>query len=193
MQVTNRRQYSQLEWKEYAAIKGYSYSGIKNEGKPPFKASDKMRFGSLVDEYLFTPESYNGEQRSLVVPVAKELQKVLGGAILSGKPQLSVTANFEQDGLVMPFKGRLDLHLPGLVIDLKVSELHPIKAIQYFRYDWQMAGYCAATDSKKSIIISINPKTFKISMVPITPNYDFWEYHVKRLGTPLNVAGRITG
>lgn len=183
MQVTNRRQYPNVDFTEYVKMPGFSYSGLRNPDgfRPP---TNKMRFGTLVDDYLFSPHVYTGEQRELVVPVARELQRTLGDGIKFGKPQLSVTADFTHDGLTMPFRGRLDLLIGKVVLDLKVSELSPVKAVEFFRYDWQLSGYCAAVGGTNIILCSIHPKTKKITMMPIKPVYDWWEHQIKINGTP---------
>lgn len=182
MQVANRRIYTDLEWAAYVALPGYSFSYLRNpDGVPP---TPKMRFGKLVDRYLFTPEKYNGEQRELVVPVAKVLRDALGPALTHGQRQLMMTADFIHEGLTMPYRGATDLKIGKLIVDVKVSELPLVKAIQYFRYDWQVTGYAAGTGSTDAMIISIHPRTHKVSKLMVPLVYDWWEHKIKEYGLP---------
>lgn len=184
MTVTNAVQYSNLPWDDYIKLPGYSFSGLRNPDRDTnFQPTPKMRLGSAVDNYIFTPKEYNGEMFELVRPVAVELRKVLGSALDLGRPQVSFTADFCHAGLKMPYRGRCDLLIAKLIVDLKVSELPIHKSIEYFMYHHQISGYALAGGCEKAMIISIHPKTHKISMTMINIVADWWEYQVKVNGS----------
>lgn len=147
--------------------------------------TNKMRIGSLVDKYLFTPDQYKGEMRDMVRPLAQAVKSFLGSALDNAKPQLAVTCNMTYEGLTMPYRGLIDLPVgKNLIVDLKVSELDPVKAIQYFRYDWQLEGYRMAYGAKNCVLISINPKTKKITTLPVQSSQDWWCHQILTHGTP---------
>lgn len=182
--VTNARSFRRMEWDEYVAMPGYSYSKLRNpDGFGPPTA--KMRLGTLVDRFLFTPVLYQGEQREIVEPMARELVRLLGNALPLGDSQLSLSADFTHEGLTMPYKGRPDFKITDLIVDLKVSQLNIVKAISFFRYDWQLSGYAKAAGCTRAMIVSIHPVTRKISMLQVPLVYDFWEHSIKKYGTPV--------
>lgn len=183
--VTNQRRYSRLEWDQYVALPGKSFSSLRNPD--PIPMTPKMRLGSLVDKYLFTPSEYKGEMRDIVTPIARELKSFLGSALDHATPQLAVTANFTVEGLTMPFRGLIDLSVgKNLIVDLKVSELDPVKAINHFFYNHQISGYMMAYGATKGILMSINPKTKNIKTIPIPLVEEWWIYQIKSWGVPLN-------
>ena len=182
--VTDRHFYENVPFEQYTGLPGFSFSSIKSDFIP-IEPTKKMRFGSLVDTFLSNPAAYDGTMADLVRPIALEVKRFLGAGWACCKAQMSATANFTVDGLTMPHRGRPDFLIPNqLIIDLKVSELPIVKAIEIFRYDWQQGGYCLDFDVKKAIILSIHPKTKKITTAPIVPVYDWWEHQVKRFGRP---------
>lgn len=183
--VTNRKQYNRMEWDKYISLPGYSFSGLRNTG--PITPTAKMRLGTYVDKYLFTPHEYKGEMRDVVVPIARRLKEFLGSALDTATPQLALTANFTYQGLTMPFRGLADLPVGrDLILDLKVSELDTVKAIQHFRYDWQIEGYKMAYGATRGMIMSIHPKTKKITTLPINGSQDWWCHQVLQYGKPCN-------
>lgn len=181
--ITNQRRYTQLEWDQYVVLPGKSYSSLRNPDPIPF--TSKMRLGKLVDQYLFTPNEYKGEMRDVVRPLASAVRSFLGSALDHATPQLAVTCDMTYEGLTMSYRGLIDLPVgKDLIVDMKVSELDPVKAIQYFRYDRQISGYMLAYGAKRGVVISINPKTKKISTLPIPLVTDWWEYQIKLWGKP---------
>lgn len=188
MIITDIRFYEKMPFKDYLDMPGLSYSGTKGDGTPIVE-TEKMRFGSLVDCYLFEPENYSGEKFNLIRPVAKMVHDVLGPIIKYGKPQLVVTCIMIVNGLYITFKGRLDLpvfHGDNIVIDLKCSEIKDLtQAINFFGYNHQLNGYALAIKAKVSIIISINPKTLKIQKQAIPTRCDWWENKVLQHGQPI--------
>lgn len=183
--VTNQRRFPRMEWDEYIKIPGKSFSGLRNPDPIPF--TPKMRLGKLVDQYLFTPAEYKGEMSDVVKPLAQAVKSFLGDALYGATPQLAVTCDMTYEGLTMPYRGLIDLPVgKNLIVDLKVSELNPVKAIEFFRYDWQLEGYRLAYGAKNCVLISINPKTKKISILPVKSNQDWWCHQVKLWGVPSN-------
>lgn len=184
--VTNRKQYKDMPWNSYLAVPGYSFSWLKSEGQP-VSFTPKMRLGKLVDQYLFTPHEYDGTMQDVVKPLALAVKSYLGDALTYATPQLAITADFTYEGLTMPYRGLIDLPVgKNLILDLKVSELDPVKAIQFFRYDWQTTGYSLGYGAKNRILMSINPKTKKITTLPIPEATDWWCHQIKLWGKPLN-------
>lgn len=186
MTVNNTIIHHNLDFHEYLKLPGYSFSSLR-----PSKienVTEKMKIGTYVDAYLFTPEKYHGERYDLVQPIVLELKKVFGNSLSYGDSQLSVTSEFSVDGLTLDYKGRPDFKIGKLIVDLKVSELDVRKAIEFFRYDWQLSGYTFALECEKAMIISIHPKTKKISPAMIDLKMDWWEWQIKQNGTVKNVA-----
>lgn len=183
MIVTNQVFYKGMMFDEYLSMPGWSYSGIKNYGKPPITETHKMRLGTKVHTYCLVPEEYDHSDARIVKPAARALMEVVGILIKYLIPELAVTAHFSFQGITMAYKGRMDLVLPGkIVIDFKVSELDISKAIQFFGYDKQLSGYSLAAGCKRAIIIGINPKTLKTSIVDIPINPYWWEYQAMAKG-----------
>lgn len=183
MTIENKIVLENVYFEDYLKIPGHSFSSLKNEGIPT-NVTPKMRFGSSVDSYLFTPQLYKGENFKLVKPVANKLHDMFGHVLQVCKPQISVTCDMVHEGLRLKYKGRPDLMMfPQMIIDLKVSELNPVKAVEFFRYDWQLSGYSLALGCKDRIIISIHPKTFKISVIPISLKVDWWNHQVIKHGS----------
>ncbi len=182
MTITDQQKYPSLSWDAYRSLPGYSFSGLKNpEGVTP---TAKMRLGTLVDKYLFTPKEYSGEHSDIVRPLALALKSMLGDALQHSTPQLAVTCTMHHEGLSMPFRGLIDLPVGrNLIVDLKVSEMPIHKAVAYFRYDWQLSGYSLAYGATNRILLSIHPKTKKISTLPIPLVTDWWEYQIKQHGS----------
>jgi hypothetical protein len=188
MIATNVKVFEKIPFSEYKNLPGHSFSSIRSENEN-IKVTEKMAFGQRADAYLFTPYEYDGVDISLIRPVVIELKKLLGEAIIYGKPQLSVTCDFIHNGFILQYKGRADLKIHDLILDLKVSELDTMNAIKHFRYDWQIGGYMKAFGCKRGMILSINPRTLKVTTIPINPSFDWWEYNIIKYGKPLTNNG----
>lgn len=183
--VTNQQRFKDIPFDQYRQIKGYSYSYLTNPDGVTF--TPKMRLGKLVDQYLFTPAEYTGEMSDIVKPLAQAMKSMLGDALQYSTPQLTVTCDMECEGLVMRYRGLIDLPVgKNLIVDMKVSELPAHKACSYFRYDRQLSGYSLAYGAANRILVSINPKTKKITTMPVDLVTDWWEYQIKMYGTPVN-------
>lgn len=183
MQVQNQQFWKDIPFDKYLSMPGLSYSGIKNEDTEFFKPSTKMQLGTSVHDYLLTPAKYNHDNNRLVKPIVSTLTGILKPVLTYLQPELAITADFCQEGFIMPYKGRIDLCIPGkLVIDIKVTELDINKTRTFFGYDNQLSGYALGIGAAKAFIISIHPKTLQtqITNIPITPFW--WEQEVKKRG-----------
>ena len=185
MQVSNI-QYYRNNFEAYNTMKGYSYSGItKGAG---FIPSAKMRLGTAVHEYLLEPENYNHENRDIVVPLANAVRAELGGLLPFLDTELSVYAEFENNGIILPYKGRVDMVRTGkIVLDLKVSQVPLRNSIPFFGYGNQVNGYMAATMCDYGIIIRIDPKTSKVEKKMIPKEHSWWEEQIQRFGVPKEI------
>lgn len=190
IKVLNRTILTTCHFEDYLALPGWSYSGIKQDGKEWQAPTLKMQLGTDVDHYLTDPINYDHNNRELVVPIATELRKHIQPLVKFLKPQLAVTCEFEHGGFRMMYKGRGDLVIVDkLVIDIKVSEMPLMKAIDYFGYDHQLRGYAKAFGCKSAIIISIspkNPKHVQMYNVPLHQDkYIWWEHEILKRGEPI--------
>lgn len=156
---------------------GKSFSRLKNPDGIP--VTPGVTLGSLVHKYVLEPQKYNGEQINVVKPAAMAIQKVLGN--LKFNAEVKVTADFEHEGLTMPYKGIIDIDA-GIIIDIKVSGADLVKSIQRFRYDWQMTGYCLSMGYDTALILGVNPYNFKTQLLKIPLVTDWWEYQIKQHG-----------
>lgn len=198
MKIENLRIIEKMPFEEYLALPGLSFSGVRNDGTI-IEDTEKMRFGSLVDAYLFEPHTYNGQKLKLVREVAKAAKEKFGDALKYGKRQVVVTCLMVHQGIALQYKGRIDLLCGGgvaskdgfitvdpsrgaFVIDMKISELDLLKAINFFGYHNQVNGYAIPLGIPVSIIVSINPKTLKPSSQAIPTKTEFWEKIVLQYG-----------
>lgn len=184
MQVSNIQLYKN-NFDAYTKITGYSFSGLKGGG---FTPTAKMRIGTDVHNYLLEPESYHHENRGIIVPIANAIKAEIGQLLPFLDTELTVTADFSYGGLIMPYKGRIDMVRTGkIVLDLKISEMPLRKSIPYFGYDNQVNGYMAATMSEYGMIIRCNPKTYQIEKIMIKPNLSWWQQQVEINGIPKEI------
>jgi hypothetical protein len=167
---------------------GISYSSVKAATRGRVDPTDKMRFGSLVDTYLFEPAKYNGEQYELVRPVAQAAVQQLGQALRHARRQLVVSCTMICEGLYLKYKGRVDMTICSqhpVVLDFKVSDMPLLAAIKHFGYNHQVNGYAIPLQAKTSIIFSISPKPpYKPQMMPIPNSLIYWRQVVKQYGKP---------
>jgi hypothetical protein len=185
MQVSNI-QYYRNNFEAYNTMTGYSYSGITKSAS--FKPSEKMRLGTAVHNYLLEPETYNHENREIVIPLANAVRAELGALLPFLDTELSVSADFEYGGLIMPYKGRVDMVRTGkIVLDLKVSEIPLRNSVPYFGYDRQVNGYMAATMSELGMIIRIDPKNARVEKKMIPKDHTWWIDQIHRFGIPKEI------
>lgn len=188
MQVQNLQMIANLNFEQYLALPGYSYSGIKGDGNPFGPPTEKMQLGTLVHSYLLTPALYDhtNNRAAQVKALAIALKTALGTLYSHLLTELSLLARFVYAGFSLPYKGRLDLGIPGVVVvDLKISELETKKSIELFGYNYQTSGYAIAIGAPVILLAACNPKTHKVTIEQMEVNYEFWQYHVKQKGEPL--------
>lgn len=169
---------------EYFRIPAISHSFIRHGGHS-IKPTAKMRFGTLVDTFVFEPQKYDGSEYKLVKPVAAAVIKQLGNLIYTGKRQLAVVCRMVYNGMYIIFKGRVDLFAGNIVIDLKVSDLDINKAIDFFRYDLQLSGYMIALQCRTALLVSVHPKKYTISSKAMTITPGYWENVIMKYGAPV--------
>lgn len=176
-----------MPFEDYLKMPGMSYSTIKSieKGERPVTTA-KMRFGTLVDQYIFEPSQYNGEQYKIVRSVALVALKHLGAAIRLGRRQLVVTCYMRYKGFVLRYKGRVDNfigHNVGVVVDFKVSDLPLLNAIHHFGYNHQVNGYAIPLMAKTSLIFSVSPKApHNVQMQTIPNSLGYWQAAIIKYG-----------
>lgn len=185
MIITNLQQFDDMSFSDYLALPGLSYSGTKGDGTP-FVETEKMRIGTSVHQYLLKPVEYNGDNYKIVRSAALALQDTIGPALRYGKSELVVTCTMISNGLYLLYKGRVDLKVANVIVDLKVSSIkNLVDAVRFFGYNHQLNGYSLATKSLVSVIVAIDPKTLKVQKEPIANRCDWWENKVLQYGQPL--------
>lgn len=181
MRIYNVEILDNIPPEQYFGMPGVSYSFIKNGGKK-IDVTAKMRLGSAVDAYLFEPSTYDMYKFEQVRRLANHAATFLGDSLKHARRQVVVKCVMEWGGYWMLYKGRIDLLLPELVVDMKVSELNLLAAINHFGYDKQLSGYSLPLKCKKSIIFSINPKTNIVQTLPIPTRAEWWREQVIKYG-----------
>lgn len=195
---SNIREYKDLPFERYIALKGFSHSFLKMETngvKPELVVSDKMRLGTLVDAFLTQPEAvdFNDPQFMRGRKIAMRIQERFGDLIKHFEPQISYSAIMEFKGLSMPVCGRLDWLLRGHAdIDLKVTGAKTDRQfrqlINVMGYDNQQWHYARMAGVKKAYILPYSTEAnecLDIVEVPVDETNDFWEEKILKFG---NVA-----
>jgi len=183
MQIFDVRILEGVPFDEYLTLPGLSFSGTKSGA--PVNVTERMMLGTRVHTYLLEPSKYDGQHYKIVRAIAMEVNKSLGALIKSGKRELTVLCTMVHRGFYLYYKGRVDLFAGGMIIDLKVSELEIVAAINHFGYNHQLNGYAAALSAKASVLFSINPKTLKVQTAPIPNSVTYWERVVLQYGKPI--------
>jgi hypothetical protein len=182
--IRNQQIQHGIPFEEYLAMERISYSGIKSNGCT-FEATPKMRLGTAVHQFLLEPELYDYSQHDIVLPIAMALKEVAGAVMPYCKPEVVVTADMIYNGMMLPYKGRIDLKAPGLILDIKVSEMDLDKSVDHFGYDKQVGGYMIASSTTRGIILSYNRKRRIVQrrVIHLTPEIeDFWAKKVWEKG-----------
>lgn len=179
MVVSDRRTYGSLEWDAYCKLEGVSFSSIK-----AFKgeATEGMKIGTYVHNFISEPDKYNGEEAAIVVPLARAIITELGTSAKFGKAEVCMTAEYEHDGMVMIHKSRIDRLYMNLVIDFKVIAGSLKNYIQHLNYDEQIRGYMNDAGVNDGLIISINRKTRQIEKALIKQDCYWWQRKVHEYG-----------
>lgn len=184
MIVCNSKYHTKLPFEEYLALPHYSFSGFKNNGAP-IAQTQKMSMGTAVHNYLLEPEKFPHTD-PYAKALAIEIKKTLGPLLQYMIPEMAVTADLLHEGFMMPYKGRIDLAIPGrLVVDLKVTGEDIKKVIPWFGYEDQISGYALTIHAKKAFIVSINTKSQKVSVVNIPISHNFWNKKILQYGMPI--------
>jgi hypothetical protein len=176
MLVRNVKYYSDLEFADYLAMPGVSYSSIKGFDGP---ANVGMSLGTNVHQYILEPAHYPWENVAIVKPIAAALRQFLDDALIHLQKEIAFTADFHYNGLIMPYKGRADLLKVGkIVVDLKVLSGALAPAIARFGYDKQLSGYCLATSSPMGLILAYNRVRKVVEHAIIKPSEEYWNYQI---------------
>lgn len=197
MKVFNTQYYRDTDFDLYRQMPGISYSSLR-ETEAPKTPTPAMALGTKVHQFLLEPHLYNYDDVAMVKPIALEIRNYLGEAFPAFEKELSFTATFTHNGMMMPYKGRADMIKIGkLIIDIKVSNMYLHRGVSHFGYERQLAGYCLATgtvgempNGLAAIIISYNKVTRRverhlIKRQTIAEQVAFWEYQVVKHGQPI--------
>lgn len=144
-----------------------------------------MKLGTRVHAFLLEPEKYDGQHYKLVRAISVEINQRLGPLLKTGRRELTVMCTMVYNGMYIYYKGRVDLFAGGMIIDLKVSEMEIVAAINHFGYNHQLNGYAIPTKARAAVLFSINPKTLKVQTAPIPNSLAYWQQIVLRFGQPI--------
>lgn len=145
IEVTDRYIVHGMPFEEYLAEPGYSNSFFKFM-KPEVRASDGVRIGKIVDAIVFDDDWRQYEADPLfdvAMMFAVQIKKEVD--ISRAKTQVSLFAKFKSGNKALPVKGRADIIIGDLIVDLKVLDVpahNLIRAINHFGYNTAMNGYC---------------------------------------------------
>jgi hypothetical protein len=183
MKIKNQQFIENLPFSDYLQIERHSFSSLKpNAGF--ITVTPAMDLGTKVHNYLLEPHIYDYSRHDEVKRIADTIRPYVGDAIRLGQPELTVLADFEHNGMVLKYKGRIDIYL-DMVIDLKISSMPLGSTINYFGYDKQITGYMLASGVDRGIIISYNKNLKKVDIKTIEPDYAYWERMVMTKGEPV--------
>lgn len=192
----NVKEYKNIPFEQYTALKGFSHSFLKSEingVQPEFIMNDKIRLGSMVDAFLTQPEAvdFKSPLFEQARAIASEIKKHFAFALPLLEPQLSYTADMIYQGLTMPVCGRLDWLLRGHAdIDLKVTAAktdEQFKALlHYMGYENQQWNYARMAKVSKAYILPYSvplKRCLKLVEVPVGNSNEFWIDKIKRFGS----------
>lgn len=182
MTIANIKYYRDLPFEDYLAMPGTSFSSLKGE----IPASEGMKLGTRVHNYLNEPASYDWQQVEIVKPIAAALRSYLGDAFKFLEKEVAFTCDMIHNGMLLKYKGRADgLKIGRIVIDFKVLAGSLEAACNQFDYPHQLSGYGLGTGSPLGLIIAFNKSAKKVETKTIRTVAAFWEYQTVRLGKPL--------
>lgn len=192
----NVREYKNIPFEQYTALKGFSHSFLKSEingVSPEFIMSDKIRLGSMVDAFLTQPEAvdFSSPLFEQARTIASEIKKHFSFALPYLEPQLSYTADMVYQGLTMPVCGRLDWLLRGQAdVDLKVTNVKSDEQfaalIKHMGYDNQQWNYARMAGVKKAYILPYSvplKRCLGLHEVPVVESNVFWVDKIMKFGT----------
>lgn len=186
IEVRNLQIHSGIPFNEYLKIPGHSFSSIAHQTRRrPFELTSKMRFGSQVDSYLFTPKEFKLDPDFTMQQIrscALCIKEKLGAIWKHLKFQLSITADFVYQGFVLHYKGRPDSAVIGLlIVDLKLTEgLNPRA-----NYPAQLSGYAIALGASTMFICAQHPKKPLCDLHNIEVDHTYWEQAILLYGEPI--------
>lgn len=179
IEVRNLKIHNDIPFDEYLKIPGYSFSGVCAENRlKPFEVTKKMRFGSQVDSYLFTPSEFKLDHEFSIQQIrscALCIKQKLGAIYKHLEFQISITADFVYEGFVLHYKGRPDSGIRNiLVVDLKLTEgMNP-----RYNYPAQLSGYAIALGAPIAFIAAQHPKKEICDIHQIEVTHDFWQQQI---------------
>jgi len=187
--VSNLKYYNDLDFNEYLAFSGYSFSGIKTlESGVQIVPSQGMMLGTRVHNFLLEPHKYDGVDYNHVSKISAALRQFLGAAIKFLEKEVAFTCELQYNGMSMVYKGRTDLLFKGkLIIDLKVLSGKLQGAIDRFGYEKQLSGYGIATSTPNVLLLSFNKalKKDNVEHKMFSPTQEWWMYVITKYGSPI--------
>lgn len=173
MQVNNVQAHTGLPFADYLKLPGTSFSSLK----PAFAQTEGMRIGTLVHTYILKPWQYEYEESEIVIPVARELIRVVGHTLLRQCiNETPLTADFVHDGFCLPWRGVPDSRLRNiLTIDYKVIKGDLLDYLERFNYPEQLNGYCLGGNTPDGMIIAYNRSRKKVQIHTQKCCSKFWE------------------
>lgn len=171
---------------------------LDNFESTPEQTFENFRFGTLFDAYETEPETIDylnyrviGTEYSFDDNDIKKI-KIMSNRLHNDSTYENLMAlnpifqkeiyddNFSLDGdNVVGFKAKLDLFLPGLVIDLKTTSATSQSQFEctceMFGYFRQMLLYMNLTGAKKSLIIGVSKKNHKVFKVHFDESHKMYD------------------
>lgn len=182
MIVSNVRYYRGLEFDQYLAMPGISFSSLKQVSVPE---SSGVSLGTRVHKYVLEPEQYDWSDVVVVKKISEALRKYMGGSMSVLESEVAFTCDMEHNGLVMQYKGRADKLKAGrIVVDFKILSGSLESACKHFGYENQLSGYCLATGCPYGLIVGYNKSRSMVETKIMSPDSAFWDYQIIRNGIP---------
>lgn len=165
IEVRDRRAISDISFEEYLAMPGYSNSFFKNM-RPEVSASDGVRLGKMVDAIIFEDDWHKYSDDPLFEVALLFSKEIKASVDLSrANKQVSLFAKFRYGEKELPVKGRADIIIGDLIVDLKVlnvSAKNLLGSINYFEYDTALNGYCMMANKPHWAILAYCRKDRKV-------------------------------
>lgn len=185
MTVKNIQYWRNVPFEQYLTMGGVSFSKAKHEGAT-FTPTEKMRLGTQVDAYLNEPARFDGDI-ARIKPIAGLLMQRLGSIYHKFEKQLTITADFIHDGMVLHYQGRPDwCMIRSLIVDLKISE-GIFYTIDFFGYPDQLSGYAFGAEAKQALILAAHPDVRKkrTDLIRIAISDYWWIKQIEKYGEPI--------
>jgi hypothetical protein len=175
-----------VPFKEYLVTPGHSFSSIAHMNRvKPFEITKKIKFGSQVDSYLFTPKEFKLDadfKMQQIRRCANSIRDMLGDVYKCLEFQLSISADFIYEGFKLHYKGRPDAVIrKAIIVDLKLTEgINP-----NYNYPAQLSGYAIADGCKSAFILAQHPHIDKCEIHKVEISHGFWERACLMYGEPI--------